>query len=252
MSLFSRPVIAAVFTVGALFASAGVARADIIDIAGGTGNPGAFSGSIEVKYTPGDTTAQIIVKLKNESPIANGGFITGFAFNDPASVSGGDIVKVTGYTQTYDPVGLPPPNNMSLIGVMSDGTLMNDSISGAPYGKFDLGAAVGGNLLGGGSPQPGIEVGQTGTFTFIVTGTNLQNLSAESILGTPSQGGTAAFIVRFRGFLDGSSDKIVIGAQTPPSGGGNPIPAPPAVVLAGLGVASCLLGPAFRRRTVPA
>jgi len=252
MLSFSRPVIAAVVAAGSFLASAGVARADIIHIAGGTGHPGAFTGSIEVKYTPGDTTAQIIVKLKNESPIANGGFITGFAFNDPSSVSGGDIVKVTGYTQAYDPAGAPPPNHMSLIGVNPDGTLLDNSISGSPYGKFDLGAAVGGNLLGGGSPQPGIEVGQTGTFTFTVTGTNLQNLSAESILGTPSQGGTAAFIVRFRGFCDGSSDKIVIGAKTPPSGGGYPIPAPPAVVLAGLGIASCLLGPAFRRRAVTA
>lgn len=213
------------------------ARADVISIAGGTGEPGAFTGSIAVSHTPGSGTATIIVTLTNTSPAANGGFITGFAFNNPGTPAGGNIQTVVGYSQSFAPPGTPPPSNLTLIGVGTGGTLLSNSISGSPYGDFDLGAAVGGSLLGGGSPLPGIEVGQTGTFTFVVGGTNLENLSAASILATPSQGGTAAFIVRFRGFWDGSSDKVVIGAAAP-----NPIPAPPAVVLASLGIGCGLLG----------
>ncbi len=251
MSIRPRPGLVAAIAAMAFATSGNSARADIIDISGGTGQPGAFSGTIEVKHTPGSSTAQIIVTLTNESPEANGGFITGFAFNDPSSANGGDINKVTGFTQVYDPEGAPPANYMSLLGVnSSNNRLFGNSISGSPYGNFDLGAAVGGDLLGGGAPQPGVEVNQTGTFTFTVTGWNLQNLSAESILGTPSSGGTASFMVRFRGFNDNDSDKLVIGTKTPPGGGGGAVPAPPGVVLAGLGIASCLFGRVFRRKAI--
>jgi hypothetical protein len=247
----SRPSRLAALAAVALVAAAGPARAETINISAGTGDPGAFTGSVSVTPT-GATTATVVVTLTNTSPAANGGFITGFAFNDPSSTTGGNINAVTGFTQSYAPAGAPPANNLTLIGTDGGGNLLNDSISGSPFGNFDLGAAVGGSLLGDGAPQPGIEVNQTGTFTFFVTGTDMMNLSAASILGATTQGSNAAFMVRFRGFCDRRSDKLVIVSKTPPPPPVGAVPAPPAAVLAGVGVVCCLLGRSRRKTLAPA
>ena len=128
----------------------------------------------------------------------------------------------------------------------------DNTISGSPYGSFDIGAAVGGDLLGGGAPQPGVEVGQTGTFLFTVSGTNLDKLTSANILNTLSTGG-ASFMVRFRGFTDGSSDKVLSGVICPP-----PLPPPtgavpaPAGLLLGIIGVGCLLGRSVRRKTAAA
>jgi hypothetical protein len=239
--------------------SAGPARAEFVadssvSIAGSpaTSGPGYLTGTVAVDNIS-TTQAVIQITLTNTSPVANGGFITGFAFNDPNSSSKGNISTVSGFTQSYAPPGAPPPNTMQLIG----GPSYNNSISGASFGSFDLGAAVGGNLLGGGAPQPGIEVGQTGTFEFTVTGSHLNNLTAQGIMSAlshhPKGGGPAALLVRFRGFKDGDSDKVVAGVVKPPPPPPPPppgvIPAPPSAVLAGLALGTCLLGRLTRRRS---
>jgi hypothetical protein len=210
-----------------------------------TSGPGYFSGTVAVdNISP--NTAVIQITLTNTSPVANGGYITAFAFNDPNSSGKGNISTVTSFTQSYAPLGNPPDSQMTLIG----GPTYTNTISGSPYGSFDIGAATGGDFLGSGSPLPGIEVGQTGTFTFTVSGTNLDKLTAAGIMSTLSQGGnqSAALLVRFRGFANGDSDKVVAGVNGPPVVPQETVPAPPGVLLGLIGLGGCLLGRAFRRR----
>ena len=245
-------------SVVALTLSSGLARAAFIPdsityIQGttGTSGPGYFTGSVAVDNLS-TTSAVIRVSLANTSPIASGGFITGFAFNDPNSTSKGNISTVTSFSQSYSPAGAPPANNMLLIGTPT----FDNTISGSPYGSFDIGAAVGGDLLGGGTPQPGVEVGQTGTFLFTVSGTNLDKLTSANILNTLSTGG-ASFMVRFRGFTDGSSDKVLAGVICPPPLPPPPPPRPgavpaPAGLLLGIIGVGCLLGRSVRRKTAAA
>jgi len=225
-----------------LLASAGTCRADIVGIGDGE-LPGQFIGTIEVKNQT-TTSATIVVSLKNVSPTANGGYLTGFAFNDPNSSSRGNINGVTSFTTSFAP---PTGQLFSLIG----GPGFNNGIDGSPYGNFDIGAAVGGDWLGGGQPSDGLAVNQTGTFTFVVSGTSLDKLSAANLLGTGSYGGkTAAFVTRFRGFADESSDKDFEGVLCPIPGP-TPVPAPPALVLAGMGFGCLLLGRVRFRRAAP-
>jgi len=69
-----------------------------------------------------------------------------------------------------------------------------------------------------------LAVGASGVFTFAITSAGAAGLSAKSFIGGPTD-----FLVRFRGFEDGGSDK------TP----GQIIPAPRAIALlafAGLAV----------------
>ena len=85
--------------------------------------------------------------------------------------------------------------------------------------------AIGGSFLGGGNPNPGIGVGQTGMFTFNITASDAGVLTALDFL----TGGSFDFnfLVRFRGFQDGGSDKV----------GGIVVPLPPALTLGLLGLA---------------
>lgn len=230
----------------------------IVSIGGtdSTSGPGYFSGTIAVDNIS-NSQAVIQVTLTNTSPAGNGGYITGFAFNDPNSSSRGNISSVTSFTQSYTPLGSPPYSNMTLIG----GSSFQNTINASPYGSFDIGAATGGSFLGSGTPLPGIEVGQTGTFTFTVSGSSLNNLTAARLMATMSSGGSksAAMLVRYRGFDDGASDKVVAGIicdpvppppPPPPSPPPPPnaVPAPAGAVLGLIGLGSCLFGRVVRRR----
>ena len=241
-ALLLRPLVAAVAGL-ALLTSAGSARADMIYFGEST-LPGLFTGSLSVTNQT-TTSAVITAQLTNTSPPSNGGYITGFAFNDPAKTAKGDISGVTSFTPSYSPA---TGQQFSLLG---GGTSFVNGISTSPYGFFDIGAAVGGNWLGGGMPSDGLAVGQTGTFTFLVTGTGMNNLTAANLLAAMSSNGTAGFVVRFRGFADGSSDKDIAGVVTPPPPPPPPptaIPAPPGLVLAGMGFGCLLLGRLRSRR----
>ena len=112
-------------------------------------------------------------------------------------------------------------NSISATYVASSGdkfkTLTNESAS--PFGTFEYGAAIGGAWLGGSSPTSGIAVGQSRTFLFELSGNSetTAGLTAASFLTNNLPGGTVyPLAVRFRGFANGGSDKVIGGEPTPP------------------------------------
>jgi PEP-CTERM motif len=179
----------------------------------GDGSSGHFTGSFDY-----DGTSLVTIVLNNTSPVANGGYITGFVFNIPDVASVSSVVYGTS------------DSDFLLLGAPS----FDDNVKGAPFGWFDIGAALGGDFEGGGSPNDGIDVSSSATFTFTLTGTGLGTLTAADFLSTLSVGpgdgaGDEAFVVRFKGFIEGEdSDKVP--AET------TPIPEPGSVFLLGAGL----------------
>lgn len=133
--------------------------------------PGLCSISIQLA---GST---LTITLANTSPAANGGYITASAFNI------GTAQLLAGSFSTTD-------SDFGLFG----------STSVSPYGTRDtLISSTNGQWLGGGFPGNGIGVGQTATFSLSFA--SLGNLTEQSVLDSS--------LVRFRGFVDGGSDKDV-------------------------------------------
>ena len=182
----------------------------------GDGTWGDFTGSLT--YNANSTTsARLSVALMNTSPIANGGFLTGFVFNNPANLITG--ITCTSFTNT----------KFQLLGLSDNG------ISASPYGGFDMGAALGGNFLGGGNPNFGISVNDTAEFIFYLAGNSLNTLNESSFINELSDGSNEFFLARFRGFNNGQSNK------TPT----DVVPEPATMSLLGMGLLG-LLG--FRKK----
>lgn len=210
----------------------------------GNGNLGDFTGD----FSYNAATHTISVSLTNAATTLPGGLITGFAFNLPQQPG-----AITGVT--YNATG-PNGTTFSLLG----GATFNNSVPVSPYGDADIGAALGGSWLGGGSPNAGVAIGQTGTWTFLLTGNNaiLDTLTTQQIydtLTTGGGGGQYGFLVRFKGFDNGGSDKVPggpVGDPDPPiNPGGNPDPVPEPTTLAVFGALAGFgaLGYRFRRKT---
>lgn len=184
----------------------------------GTGTLGSFSGSFTYSFT-NDTSASIIVSLTNTSPVANGGYLTAFAFNNPNnSISGATLSSTS--------------PNFSLIGTPD----FNNSISGSPFGDFDAGAtSTDSSWLGGGNPTGGIAVGGSETFSFSLTGSGLSSLTTQDFINELSSSSDSGqnywFAARFRGFEDGGSDKVPADDDNPPI-----IPEPTTILLLGSGL----------------
>ena len=191
----------------------------------GNGTLGSFVG--DISYNP--TAAELTVELTNTSPVANGGYLTAFAFNNPF-----DSITAVSLSST--------DSDFLLLG----GSSFDNSIGAMPYGDFDIGASLSNNgnnpFQGGGNPQKGIGVNMTEFFTFAFTGTGLSGWSTQDFLeelsaGSATDKSPTFFVARFRGFDDGGSNK------TPAS----PVPEPATIVLLGIGLAG-LAGTAIRRR----
>lgn len=177
------------------------APADIIAIAGDTANSteglGDFTGFLSYEFIIGEAGV-LTVELTNTTPGDDRGWITGFIFN----IASEDPLAFAQFEKGTHPFLDAPDQN------------------GNPFGNpFLAGAALGGNWIDGGIPQDGIAMGDTGTFTFEVEATDAASLTASSFIGGPYE---FNFIVRFRGFIGGASDKV-------------PVPAPGALALLGLG-----------------
>ncbi|CAG1002240.1 hypothetical protein PHYC_02979 [Phycisphaerales bacterium] len=168
----------------AIASFAGIVQADVIPIysdnANSTENLGWFVGSVNyVAQTP--STGLLTISLTNTSPLANGGKITGFVFNIDSSDPAADATLATA----------------------SHPFLNSGTEDASPFGTFEAGAALGGNWLGGGSPNAGIAVNSTGSFSFNIAAADAGSLAAGDFLSD----GTPGFVVRFRGFENEGSDK---------------------------------------------
>jgi hypothetical protein len=184
---------------------------------GSTEGLGNFTGLIEYESSLFSTVGVLTVSLTNTSATLGGGYITGFLFN----IGGAD----TGASATLQPAAISayPFKNCGLSGR-----------SGVPYGTpYDAGAALGGKFLGGGNPTRGIGFGETGVFRFNVSASDAGSLTAEDFVSAGRF--EDDFIVRFRGFTNGDSDKVpglpveII-----------PLPAPVAMGMAGLALVGCV------------
>lgn len=168
-----------------------------------TGMLGDFVGDFNFSMVDANS-GTITVQLTNTSQPINGGFITGFVFNNPGNaITSASLAGTNGSFQ--------------LLG----GATYNNTVPGNPFGDFDIGAALGGNFLGGGNPNFGIGVGDTDTFVFSVSGTGVGSLTNANFFNELSDNSSQGhndqfFLVRFRGFINGGSDKVPAGDPTQP------------------------------------
>lgn len=194
--------------VGAILLGAGQAHAGTIEIFGDASQStealGDYSGSLDYSANPVDGYGMLVVSLTNTSDPGNGGFITGFVFNIDSSDASASAELLAGATHPF-------------------ANLSGSGLSAEPFGMFDGGAALGGSFLGGGNPNPGISVGETGVFEFKIVASDFLALDVSSFL---SESSDEDLIVRFRGFDDDGSDKVP----------GTVVPLPAPVLLGSVGL----------------
>jgi hypothetical protein len=168
-----------------------------------------------------DTDATLTIELHNTTPVG-GGFVVGFVLNNPDD----QITDISLSATDAD---------FSLMGTMP----FTDGVSANPFGDYDFGASITGDFEGGGSPNTGIPVSTTETFTFSLTGTDLDLLDELSFVNAlpTGVGGECCdefMVVRFRGIETGAgSDKVPTDFT--------PIPEPGAMILVGLGLVGLVL-----------
>lgn len=181
-----------------LLGSASLSSAAIAISGGGAGSEsglGFFTGSLDYVATNA-TTASLTVNLKNTSPAANGGYLTGFAFNLPSG-------------PTFALAFYPPVGDFDSI----SGSVTSHAVNASPFGQFNIAISTGSPFNGGGPPSAGLAVSQSATFVINFFGTGLNTINTQSFLNELSEGsgagqGYKSFVVRFRGFENDGSDKV--------------------------------------------
>ncbi|MBN9117566.1 MAG: hypothetical protein J0I06_00055 [Planctomycetes bacterium] len=213
--LLVRPLPAVLTGLALLVWGGGPARAAVIDPFSGSDGEisNVFFSSIQMaEQTPG--SALIPIVSTNANLASGGDSVTRPAFNDPGPYSAAIIGDVASLLTTASVTDQQP----QLAGAESKGWPAADD---------------------------------TGTFALMVTGSGLPNLSAAGLIAALSVKGSADLVERVRGFNDGVSDmdvvKLLSIPQPQPPAKDNAVPAPPGVVLAGVGL-GCLLVRRLRTR----
>lgn len=193
-------------------AAATVAPAASVNIVSDNPNSTENLGSFEGSLNYDSSLSLLTVVLKNTTSGATAARLTGFVFNIGGNASATFIDS----------------DDLSTGGVNESAFNNTGSESAAPFGTFEAGAALGGDFLGGGSPNSGIAIGDTGIFKFNVAGPDASSLDTLDFFTTDGGNTSYAFAVRFKGINPGGkSDKVpakIVGGNPPP-------PPPPAVPL---------------------
>jgi hypothetical protein len=181
----------------------------------GTENSGiAYTGTFDV-------TGSTLTLSLTLDPNGVDGFLTGIVLNEPAGA-------ITG--QTSQPTG--------------SFEFITGPEAASPYGNFDVGSALGGDFLGGSSPNGGVALadGATAEWTFSLASNGYS--AADFWEETCTDLGCFGFVARFRGLGPQGEDSDKVPAVPIPV---IPEPQTYALMLAGLGLVGWF---ARRRRTV--
>jgi hypothetical protein len=200
----------------------------------GEGRLGSFTGNFIYESARDGKTATLTVELMNTSDEVNGGYITGFAFNNPDE----SIEEVIFSDQAFKLIG-DTENTKRNKKKTTTGDSFDNSIKASPFGFFDIGAALGGDWLGGRSPRTGIRTGTTETFTFNLRGSSLSLLTEQDFFNEFSYNSKqepSFFAVRFKGFNNGKSDKVSGSPGVPDL----VVPEPSTILLLGFGLIGIL------------
>lgn len=151
---------------------------------------GGFFGSLQYDFL-GNDSALMTLTLTNTSQFD--GKLVALAFDAAADTSG----------WTFSPA-----MSSGLSSAWSD---IAGSINTAPFGMRSFGASNTSSWVGGGSPNTGLHVGDTGVWIF--EGMGADSVSAADFL---SPNGGYNLMIRFRGFSNGASDKLPAMPDEPP------------------------------------
>jgi len=185
----------ALFVLTALFLLSTDSKAEVVGVCD-PDTPGLCTKSVTL------TDNILTITLTNTSPVANGGFITADAFNLAANTT------ITNFMTTN-----------------ANFSVMQGTISASPFPDSNTLISTGGDFEGGGSPNSGIAAGSSATFTLTLGGSGAALNTELAIFNSEA--------IRFRGFLDDSSDKDLV-TQTPTP---EPVPEPATMFLLGTGIA---------------
>jgi len=184
-------------------------------------NDPSLTATATLTYNP--ATGTLALAIANTST-GNDPRLTGFGFNLPSAITGVSSFTSTpsGWAYSYD------PNNINTPG---------------QFGFYDA-AGLTGPDFNGGSPNLGIPIGSTYTFTFVFAGSGLNSLTESSFVspsfdpaGSPDES-QQTFIARFqRVGADGEGSDVAIPTT-------QSVPEPTTLMLSGLG----FLGLASRLR----
>lgn len=191
----------------------------------------SFLLSVTYSYNAMDGFGKLTWVFENTSPNPpiSASFLTGFAWDSPTGVT------YAMHSSTHSSFALEAPAGAS------------------PFGTYSHALALGGDWLGGGSPNGGIESGDTGTFVLKVMGTSgvLAGLTTDSFLSdrTYTTGGVtypAPIAVRLRGIQPGDGSDKILGAAPGGPGPGPLIPTPTAALAGAVGLVGLMMRRAHR------